>query len=349
MYKASQNRNSSSYLVAFISMLRAPIRLYGKSFLLWFIWLLLGSVFYAVANKNGAVMGFYMAINVGYSMGWGYPIEISDANMIFSIFYLLIGAFAVTFSLTHFAQYSIASAKEWHETILAADMNDSSKSGFERFKSWMKHNYEYLLPTFFFLLWVIILATYTCNKIGWSWIQGVYCAVSSFSTGGLWPIPNNSSSDLFLMVACFSATGGPLMALALAQLAHFFVNFGDPDAVKAAISAPITPKELEMLAKISLDGHAVTVDKAQYIILCAVRIGILSPTTLEIMKNNFDHLDSNQSGLIKFDEFITLQSSKTIGRTTDDINGPIKQVSSRLFDEVTNVLEVYKRSSDDLN
>lgn len=288
-----------------------------------------------------------MAINVGYSMGWGYPIEKSDNIMLFSIFYLLIGAFAVTLCLTLFAQYSVTSAKEWHATILAADLNDSSKTSMERFKAWIKHDYEFLLPTFFIILWVTILATYTCQKVGWSWIKGVYCAVSSYSTGGLWPIPVNSSSEMFLMVACFSATGAPLMALALAQLAFYFVKFGDPDAVKSAISAPVTPKELEMLAKISLDENALTIDKAHYIILCSVRIGILSPTVLEIMKNNFSNLDLNQSGVLKFDEFINLQSSRINlqSSTTDvtkdgDSEGHVSHFSTRLLNEVTNVLRI---------
>ncbi len=74
-----------------------------KVLVLWFTWLSIGTVFYSVQNKLGWSKGFYMAVNVGYSIGWGYPVEISDKNIVFSILYVLIGASAVAAALGFFA------------------------------------------------------------------------------------------------------------------------------------------------------------------------------------------------------------------------------------------------------
>ena len=37
--------------------------------LIWILWVISGTVFYAIRNRLGAVRGFYMAVNVGYRWG----------------------------------------------------------------------------------------------------------------------------------------------------------------------------------------------------------------------------------------------------------------------------------------
>jgi hypothetical protein len=41
-------------------------------FFLWFVWILVGTVFYSEYNFHGNYAhGFFYAVNVGYSIGWG--------------------------------------------------------------------------------------------------------------------------------------------------------------------------------------------------------------------------------------------------------------------------------------
>ena len=50
----------------------------GTTFLLlWLAWLLGGTFWYGYANHSdlGFIKGFYMAVNIGYSIGFGYPAE----------------------------------------------------------------------------------------------------------------------------------------------------------------------------------------------------------------------------------------------------------------------------------
>lgn len=50
----------------------------GITFLvLWVVWLLVGTLWYGYARNSdlGFVKGFYMAVNIGYSIGFGYPAE----------------------------------------------------------------------------------------------------------------------------------------------------------------------------------------------------------------------------------------------------------------------------------
>ena len=43
---------------------------YLKVFLLWTTWMVTGTLFYAIREEMGWAKGFYMMVNVGYSIGW---------------------------------------------------------------------------------------------------------------------------------------------------------------------------------------------------------------------------------------------------------------------------------------
>jgi hypothetical protein len=45
---------------------------------------------------------------------------------------------------------------------------------------------------FVWIIWVIILLTFSCMNVEWSFINGLYFAISSLSTVGLWAIPSDS-------------------------------------------------------------------------------------------------------------------------------------------------------------
>ena len=51
-----------------------------------------GGLFYAYAPKSnlGSGKGFYMAVNIGYSIGFGYPAENYDPYLWFSTVYVLV-------------------------------------------------------------------------------------------------------------------------------------------------------------------------------------------------------------------------------------------------------------------
>jgi hypothetical protein len=55
-----------------------------------------------------------MAVNVGYSIGWGYPVEINDGAKFFSVCFVLVGASAVAAAVGYFAQTMIESSQDWY-------------------------------------------------------------------------------------------------------------------------------------------------------------------------------------------------------------------------------------------
>ncbi len=97
-----------------VYLLKIDFNSQSKLFLLWAFWILIGTCFYASRNQSGWAKGFYMAINVGYSIGWGYPTEIDDMCQLFSVVYVLLGSSAVAAALAYFAQTIVTSSKKWY-------------------------------------------------------------------------------------------------------------------------------------------------------------------------------------------------------------------------------------------
>jgi hypothetical protein len=68
-----------------------------KPLCIWLIWLTVGTAFYGTVDFDGNyAKGFYYAVNVGYSIGWGVLHDQTDSSKLFSVFYLVIGATAIS-------------------------------------------------------------------------------------------------------------------------------------------------------------------------------------------------------------------------------------------------------------
>lgn len=141
-------------------------------------------------------------VNVGYSIGWGWPVERDKASIIFSTLYVLSGSSAVAYALGRFASTILSDDKEWYVKALQKDMARQAyrqRKHTTRFFTWIYRNYSLLYPVMIWFAWMLLgaLASYfVIDK--WDSYQSVYFAVSSLSTGGLYAIPRDSSPQLYL-------------------------------------------------------------------------------------------------------------------------------------------------------
>ena len=98
-----------------------------------------------------------------------------------------------------------------------------------------------------FLFWIFIGALWSCLAIQWPLIEGVYFAVSSLTTGGLWPIPEGSQAWHYAFVAFYVVGGVPIMAISLGMIANAVSNVGSSRLLEQKISARITDEEIDMM------------------------------------------------------------------------------------------------------
>ena len=62
-----------------------------------------------------------------------------------------------------------------------------------------------------FVLWTAIGVVFSCSLMGWSFVDGFYFAISTMSTGGMWPIASDSPDWAFVFVALYVVSGVPIM------------------------------------------------------------------------------------------------------------------------------------------
>lgn len=170
-------------------------------FICWALWLLIGTVYYTYDLGTGWVKGFYMAVNIGYSVGWGYPVENTVGSRIFSMIYVLSGIFAVAVSLGYFAQSMISSSKNWYVTALRQEKFKTA-SLLRRIVLWRKMHAGSLRLVALWIVWIAAMVLFTMYTVQWRFTEALYFAVSSLSTGGLWPIPSDSPDWYFAVGMC---------------------------------------------------------------------------------------------------------------------------------------------------
>jgi hypothetical protein len=147
---------------------------------------------------------------------------------------------------------------------------------------------------FLFSSWLIIMTISVSFRHNWTFFDSLCFSTSILSTGGFIPLPENSSSFDYFMIAVFATIGVPLMALSLGMFTHFISRLGEQSALVELINAGISPEELAEMEDLEIlddDGHF---DVSEYIILILLRIGALKPDLIKLTNIRFDQLQELQ-------------------------------------------------------
>lgn len=291
----------------------------GNFIALWVIWLLTGTIFYAEAMDLGYGKGFYMAVNTGYSIGWG---DISEDKLYyqwFSLFYVLAGASFVGMALGFFADSVVADCNNWYinaqiEHKFDKDY-DEAKHYVTKFFLWCEFHWTKVRAVVAWSVFVAAASVGSCVTQDWPFVTGLYFAVSSMSTGGLQALePLKTSEVQYFFTGVLGALGVPLMGVAMATLAGFFIETGDIKTTMSQIREDITADEIDMLVDLDLADADGTIDKTEFIILCMVRTGAADPLLIKLIKEYFDILDEDGSGDLDLKEITA--SAKEVAQHT---------------------------------
>jgi Ca2+-binding EF-hand superfamily protein len=94
------------------------------------------------------------------------------------------------------------------------------------------------------------------------------------------------------------------MALAMGNIASMLITIGDPDEAEKIIAAKVTLEELNMMQKFDLDDGDGQISRAEYILLCTVRLGALSPELIGKINERFKELDTSGDGVLSTEEIL---------------------------------------------
>jgi Ca2+-binding EF-hand superfamily protein len=278
---------------------------------LWLIWLVVGSAFYAYDLNLGWAKGFYMAVNIGYSIGWGDISESGEPSSLwFSTVYVLCGASFIAAALGFFAQSIVEDSNNWYENEIQDKKYDRKMEEAIRVgnylriaKLWIKHNKEKIRSIVLWMLFIIIATGSVLDQHReWGFIEGLYFAVSSLSTGGHYSIPGNAEDWEYGLTGFYCALGVPIMGVAMATLADFFISGNNIDDTIKKVKERVTEKEVDMLSEFALADDDGKIDKAEFLILCVIRIGAADSNLIKTIIAHFDTLDTSGDGTLSMDE-----------------------------------------------
>lgn len=166
-------------------------------------------------------------------------------------------------------------------------------------------------------LWVLFCLFGTLLMViqyNWSFWAGLYFAVSSMSTGGLKPIPKDAPDADYFVVGVFSALGVPLMGLAMGVIGQSFIGHDTMEDVEAVLNSPISKVELDTMRAIHGIGFQREINKHEFILLSAVRLGYLDPDAISHMCAKYDSFRRDAQGQLTYDDLV----KDTSARKTDN-------------------------------
>lgn len=190
----------------------------------WFFWLLSGTIYYATVNFRGNFShGFYYAVNVGYSVGWSGLTDNNNASKAFSVAYLLIGALFLTRWLVFLVENVTDDRQQRTDDRSRAIEQLSGCRWFvgtpRNVCIYLIANNQKLLIVYAWFVYVLLGAYWSCYEIHWPFLDGLYFALSSLSTGGMWSIPLLSKDYVYACVGLYTCFGVPIMGMAMGNIA----------------------------------------------------------------------------------------------------------------------------------
>ena len=189
---------------------------------------------------------------------------------------------------------------------------------------------------FVFLAWVILGIVWGMLDQGWDPITATHFAISALATGGLTAPPVDSNGILPPAPAIFCGLyclfGIPLMAITFGHFARVLVSGHVADMEEWALTRPITATDYEIAkqylikskeGKINADNYASNrsllrmgrrqemssssprwrgLRLSDFIVLQIFRQGRISVDAINILRNEFELLDKDKTGLLTLEE-----------------------------------------------
>ncbi len=303
----------------------------GSPYLLCFIvvglWVSCGIVFYQFHDRWTTATAFYYAIEAGLSIGFCYPAEIDDKSRVYTIFYVMIASSFVSGTvgifLTHLfrqnihlvpAEHGINAIKirNRHDEITVESVARYVWYHLKYFIGWY-HNRFLTIMTLLFVFWMAVGTVYGVYKEGYTFITGLYWAVTSCATGGLQTPPClgpgtddgttcNMGDFRGTVMGVYFLIGVPIYAITIAQYARRL--FG-PLAVERELrlmDRPIEDSQFLYAANVLSPEGSETLVMGEYIILELLRLGLVDQARIEQFKQKFYELDVHNKGELEFSD-----------------------------------------------
>jgi hypothetical protein len=224
----------------------------------WSSFILIGTVFYAYYDNYNWNKGVFYAVNVGFNIGWNWTVDESQDSEVFSIFYLLIGFFLLTLAIVYIGEVAIEKRSKWLASYMSSRMDTRLREqGLmapagcnEDAHAFASTHYVTISFTLALFLWVLFGTAWSCFSVGWTFVDGLYFALSSLTAGGMKSLPDDSPDWFYGFTGVYAAIGIPLMALSVGLIAAAIILHASYATIFDSLLQTVSKTDLKLLRSI---------------------------------------------------------------------------------------------------
>lgn len=157
-------------------------------------------------------------------------------------------------------------------------------------------------------VWTVLIFI-TCGVVfgmaheKWGFIQSLYFAITTVSTGGLQgPDPTSRFSMVF--TGCYVLVGVPLYAYCLGKYSEFLISFTQNENIRERVEEIVSLQEYQFLSKLH-KSHHMTIGPFEFLQMELLRVGKCDQSFLDDVASRFDDFDILNNGSISLEELIS--------------------------------------------
>jgi hypothetical protein len=270
------------------------------------VWLVLAGCFYSIKMNISYLKGFYMSVNVGYSVYWTSE-ESDPIEKAFSVAHLLVGQVFMSVLMAVVASNLIITKSVWYgEKQLQEQLKIQREqdSLLELIYHYLQYLFSKFKVTLLLIVWLAIGAFWSCYTVKWPVIQGLYFAITSLSMGGIWSIPENSKDASYFFVGLYTALGAPILLLNASMMAEYIAHLGNSYLVENVVYRAVNKREIEYMQLVGMEDGSGQLDEQEYVLLTLIRLKALPHDIVSTIVEMFNMLDDSNSGNIPYADII---------------------------------------------
>lgn len=301
--------------------------LFSITLIFYSLWILLGVLFYKYHNSWSFSTAFYFTMEAGLSIGFCEPKEPNNNSKIFTIFLVLAGSSLIAGSLGAVSMRMIStkavllpkSAEKEHYTEITFEDTDTKRITIKSFLNKIWYEFKVFIGwysfrdkvriVFIFVVWMMIGVVYGMNIEKWSFITSLYWAVTSCSTGGLMSAPCNHGTTgkncemgmRGLLMGLYFLIGVPIYTCTMGNFARIAIDKAMKENRKNMLKVSITEQEFVACCRILSDDSSNSLNCGEYILLELMRLRVVTPDQIRMLKKKFHKLDRDGLGVVTLD------------------------------------------------
>lgn len=285
----------------------------------------LGTVFYHGANGWDYSTSFFYAVSALLGVLYYVPANATSYGDLFTIIYYIYGAFFLAGVIGTYGGWLVANAPEISASerrkLISDGPQDADGDGRVGWNdtlyywvnvvvynlAWEDHRTKYLTVAAV-LFWIALGVVYGTQYEQWPFVKSLNFAVGTVSCAGLITPPCTSDYSGAQMcqvgwfreyvLSAYMLIGVPLFAMTLGQFASLMIERTIKQHEEAVMKLPLSQEEFRYATALHGDNDPEILSLGEFTILELLRLGRVSTTDLDLIKEIYDQIDVNNTGQV---------------------------------------------------